>query len=48
MKFPQAVALLSAVFFVAFPTFFTDMTFLGRQEVAFLLLGCAMGASNTA
>ena len=39
---PQAVALLSAVFFVAFPTFFTDMTFLGRQEVAFLLLGCAM------
>lgn len=39
---PQLVALLSAVYFVAFPTFFNDMTFLGRQEVAFLLLGCAM------
>jgi len=39
---PQSVALLSAVYFMAFPTFFTDMTFLGRQEIAFLLLGCAM------
>ncbi len=39
---PQFVALLSAVYFMAFPTFFSDMTFLGRQEVAFLLLGCTM------
>jgi uncharacterized membrane protein len=39
---PQIVALLSAVYFMCFPTFFTDMTFLGRQEIAFLLLGCAM------
>ncbi|WP_037601349.1 DUF2206 domain-containing protein [Streptacidiphilus rugosus] len=39
---PQLVALLSAVFFVSFPTFFTDMPYLGRQEIAFLLLGCAM------
>ncbi|MFF9816439.1 hypothetical protein [Streptomyces sp. NPDC014006] len=39
---PQIVALLSAVFFIMFPTFFTDMVFLGRQEIAFLLLGCAM------
>jgi hypothetical protein len=37
---PQLTALLSAVFFMAFPTFFTDMVYLGRQEVAFLLLGC--------
>jgi uncharacterized membrane protein len=36
----QLIALMSAVFFLAFPTFFTDMTFLGRQEVAFVLLGC--------
>ncbi|MFE1898427.1 DUF2206 domain-containing protein [Streptomyces yangpuensis] len=36
------VALLSAVFFMAFPTFFTDMPFLGRQAIAFLLLACAM------
>lgn len=39
---PQFVALLSAVYFMVFPTFFTDMTFLGRQEVAFLLLGCTL------
>lgn len=39
---PQLVAILSAVYFVAFPTFFTDMPFLARQEIAFLLLGCAV------
>ncbi|MGW5482757.1 hypothetical protein [Streptomyces sp. NPDC004008] len=39
---PQIIALLSAVYLMMFPTFFTDMTFLGRQEVAFFLMGCAM------
>lgn len=39
---PVLVALLSAVYFMAFPTFFTDMPYLARQEVAFLLLGCAL------
>ncbi|GAA4819555.1 DUF2206 domain-containing protein [Streptomyces ziwulingensis] len=39
---PRSVALLAAVFFVAFPTFLTDMVFLGRQAIAFLLLGSAM------
>ncbi len=39
---PQLVSLLSAVFFLVFPTFYTDMTYLGRQEIAFVLLGCAM------
>ncbi|MCH5673547.1 DUF2206 domain-containing protein [Streptomyces gilvus] len=39
---PQIIALLSAVYLMLFPTFFTDMTFLGRQEVAFFFLGCAM------
>ena len=38
----QTIALLSAIYFMAFPTFFTDMTFMARQEVAFLLLGCVM------
>ncbi|GAA0540344.1 hypothetical protein GCM10010172_22000 [Paractinoplanes ferrugineus] len=38
----QAIALLSAMYFMAFPTFFTDMTFMARQEIAFLLLGCVM------
>jgi uncharacterized membrane protein len=36
------VAVLSAVFFVMFPTYFTDMPYEGRQEVAFVMLGCAM------
>ncbi|MFF5964053.1 DUF2206 domain-containing protein [Streptomyces collinus] len=39
---PRVVALISAVYFVVFPTFLTDMPYLGRQEIAFLLLGCAM------
>ncbi|MDX3071862.1 hypothetical protein [Streptomyces sp. MI02-7b] len=39
---PHLVSLLSAVFFMLFPTFLSDMTFLGRQEVAFVLLGCGM------
>jgi uncharacterized membrane protein len=39
---PQSIALLSAFYFVLFPTYFTDMAFLGRQEIAFLLLGCIM------
>ncbi|MDT7679528.1 MAG: hypothetical protein QOD82_7430 [Pseudonocardiales bacterium] len=39
---PHLVSLLSAIFFMLFPTFLSDMTFLGRQEIAFVLLGCAM------
>ncbi|MEU6340548.1 DUF2206 domain-containing protein [Streptomyces sp. NPDC046977] len=39
---PHLVAMVSAVFFMLFPTFLSDMTFLGRQEVAFVLLGCGM------
>ncbi|MFJ4190611.1 DUF2206 domain-containing protein [Kitasatospora sp. NPDC089509] len=38
----RTVALLSALYFAAFPTFFTDMTFLARQEIAFLLSGAAL------
>ncbi len=33
-----AAALTAAVYFIAFPTFFTDMAFLNRQEIAFLFL----------
>jgi uncharacterized membrane protein len=32
-------ALLGAVYFMAFPTFFTDMPFLVRQEIAFIFFG---------
>lgn len=39
---PHAVAVLSAIFFIMFPTYFSDMPYMGRQEVAFVLVGCAM------
>jgi uncharacterized membrane protein len=36
------ISLLGAIYFVGFPTFFTDMPFLVRQEVAFLFFGLMM------
>jgi uncharacterized membrane protein len=33
------IAVLAAAYFIAFPTFFTDMPFLNRQAIAFLFLG---------
>lgn len=39
---PPLIALLSTVFFIAFPAYLTDMPYLGRQEVAFVLLGAAL------
>jgi uncharacterized membrane protein len=33
------VALLSTIYFIGFPTYFTDMPFLNRQELAFLFVG---------
>ncbi len=38
----RMIATLSAVYFIAFPTYFTDMPFLVRQEVAFFFLGVAL------
>ena len=35
------VAILAVVYFVSFPTFFNDMPFLNRQEIAFVFLGLA-------
>jgi uncharacterized membrane protein len=37
----KRIAILSVVYFVGFPTFFTDMPFLNRQEIAFVFLGLA-------
>ncbi len=34
----RSKAFLAAVYFIAFPTFFTDMSMLNRQEIAFLFL----------
>jgi len=39
---PPLIALLSTVFFIAFPAYLTDMPYLGRQEIAFVLLGAAL------
>ena len=39
---PHSIAVLSAIFFVIFPNFSTDMTYMCRQEIAFILVGCAM------
>jgi uncharacterized membrane protein len=39
---PHSVAMLSAIFFIIFPTFSTDMTYMSRQEIAFILVGCSM------
>jgi uncharacterized membrane protein len=36
------VAVLGAVYFASFPTFFTDMPFLTRQEIAFVFLGAVI------
>ncbi len=35
----RLVALLAAIYFIAFPTYFTDMPMLNRQEVAFVFMG---------
>ncbi|MFZ0832471.1 MAG: DUF2206 domain-containing protein [Mycobacterium sp.] len=38
----KSVALLAAVYFVAYPTYFGDMPFMNRQEIAFFFLGTAI------
>ena len=37
--FTERISILAAIYFVGFPTFFTDMPFLNRQEIAFLFVG---------
>lgn len=43
----REVAILSAVYFISFPTFFTDIPFLNRQIIAFLFVGMILwGVTN--
>jgi uncharacterized membrane protein len=35
----RRISLLGAIYFMAFPTFFTDMPFIVRQEIAFVFFG---------
>jgi uncharacterized membrane protein len=37
-----SAAVMAAVYFAAFPTYFTDMPFLNRQEIAFIFLGVGL------
>ena len=38
----KQISLIAVVFFVSFPTYFTDMPFENRQEIAFLFLGVCL------
>lgn len=38
----KPIAILAVVYFIGFPTFFTDMPFLNRQEIAFLFVCVAI------
>lgn len=38
----RRLAVLASVYFMAFPTYFTDMPFLCRQEVAFIFVGVSL------
>ena len=44
--FNRGVATLAVAFFVGFPTFFTDMPFLNRQEMALLFVAVGMLAAT--
>jgi uncharacterized membrane protein len=39
---PKSVALLATIYFIGFPTFFGDMPYLNRQEIAFLFVCVAL------
>jgi uncharacterized membrane protein len=41
-----SIAVVATLYFVGFPTFFTDMPFLNRQEIAFLFVCVAMLAAT--
>jgi uncharacterized membrane protein len=44
----RPISILAAVFFAGFPTFFTDMPFMNRQEIGFLFVSAAILAfTNT-
>ncbi len=44
----KPIAILAVVYFIGFPTFFTDMPFLNRQEIAFLFVCSAILAITNA
>ena len=48
-RMSSALAIIATIYFVAFPTYFGDMPFLNRQEIAFLFVAaCMLLATDTA
>ena len=48
-RMSSALAITATIYFVAFPTYFGDMPFLNRQEIAFLFVAaCMLLATDTA
>lgn len=45
---PVSTAMLATIFFISFPTFFTDMPFINRQEIALLFVCVATLAITSA
>jgi uncharacterized membrane protein len=43
----RTIALVATIYFIAFPTYFTDMPFVNRQEIAYLFVGaCVLTATD--
>ena len=43
----RTIALIATIYFIAFPTYFTDMPFENRQEIAYLFVGaCILTATD--
>jgi uncharacterized membrane protein len=40
--FPVIISIIATIFFISYPTFFTDMPYINRQEIAFLFTGVAI------
>lgn len=42
----QGLAIIAAIYFISFPTFFTDMPFLNRQEIAYLFVAASVAMAT--
>lgn len=43
----RTIAIIATIYFISFPTYFTDMPFINRQEIAYLFVGaCILTATD--
>jgi uncharacterized membrane protein len=43
----KTIAIIATIYFISFPTYFTDMPFINRQEIAYLFVGaCILTATD--